>query len=419
MIEEDKRKEVQAWCKAYEEEYEEYTASAQDDEKTAKFHRQVSMAWSNIAVAYAAATMEGLKDSREAVEAHRKEAKAREEVLAALERGEEEAAELYKQIAKPLGSAGGDYFQAFLEGRDRNTKASIAYYKSAQAYEAQAVALEQGNKEAAELHKQRAEALGGSVFLDPGAAAGYCNAAYQQLYENTNAVEDWLKFSQAREEQAAALIQQMKVLERGDKDRAGLYKQKTKTWGNVANAYLQAVGKRHEGNNKAADAFRKRAQAYEKQAAALEHGDKDSATLHEEIAEVLGGWRNSAATAYTEAAEERAKGNNEAAEAWHKCAQAREAQAEALERGEKEVAELHEKMANVLGDPLWGGFLSQPHPGAAKAYCLAAEERAEGNNERADAWHKCARATEARAAALARGDIAAAKYYCQQACSFG
>ena len=212
LIEEDKRKEVQAWCKAYEEEYEEYTASAQDDEKTAKFHRQVSMAWSNIAAAYAAATMEGLKDSREAVEAHRKEAKAREEVLAALERGEEEAAELYKQIAKPLGSAGGDYFQAFLEGRDRNTKASIAYYKSAQAYEAQAVALEQGNKEAAELHKQRAEALGGSVFLDPGAAAGYCNAAYQQLYENTNAVEDWLKFSQAREEQAAALIQQMKVL---------------------------------------------------------------------------------------------------------------------------------------------------------------------------------------------------------------
>ena len=80
----------------------------------------------------------------------------------------------------------------------------------------------------------------------------------------------------------------------------------------------------------------------------MEHGDKDSATLHEEIAEVLGGWRNSAATAYTEAAEERAKGNNEAAEA----------------------------------------------------------------------WHKCARATEARAAALARGDIAAAKYYCQQACSF-
>jgi hypothetical protein len=127
---------------------------------------------------------------------------------------------------------------------------------------------------------------------------------------------------------------------------------------------------------------------------------RQAAEEREKIAEVLGGYWG-AARSYRKAAKKRENGSEKIAELYIQVAKAREAQVtalqaqvEALARGDTATAELQEKIEEALGG-YWG---------AARCYSQAAEERTKGNEQIAELYIQVAKASEAHAAALERGN---------------
>lgn len=199
----------------------------------------------------------------------------------------------------------------------------------------QEIAFKQGDKKIADLYSQIVEALGGDIFDDSGATYAYQWALREEDKGNTEAVETWLKCAQAYEEQAAALLQQIEALVRGDNEIIKLHKERSNALKGAAISYSKTAEAQTKRNREAAKNYRKEAQACEALAAALAQQiealmrkDKKAVKLHmlkrEAWSKVL--------SAYAWANVEQSKGNSEATAAWRKKAQTREIAVAALER---------------------------------------------------------------------------------------
>ncbi|MBX9576902.1 MAG: hypothetical protein K2W97_00320 [Chthoniobacterales bacterium] len=161
------------------------------------------------------------------------------------------------------------YEWALKEEGKGNREAAETWLKCAQVYEEQAAALTQqiaaltrGNNEVIELHKQRSNAL-------KGAAVNYSKTAEAQSKSNREAAKNYRKEAQAFEAEAAALAQQTEALVRDDKGAAKFHMLRVKAWEKVLSAYAWANVEQAKGNREATATWHKKAQAREAEAAAL------------------------------------------------------------------------------------------------------------------------------------------------------
>jgi hypothetical protein len=365
--------------------------------------------------AYSEAAKEQEKGNSQAAEAWRKAALSYEAQAEALSKGDTATAELHAQAAKAAGGhneynpgAAYAYHRATEEQEKGNSQAAEAWRKAALQYEAQAEALSKGDTATAGLHARAAQALKSYEYDDPGAVYAYRQAAEEQRQGNNEAAEAYRKAALQYEAQAEALS-------KDDRAAAELHYQAAKAFREAADAYPRAAQEQWQKNNQAAEAWRKAALQYEAQAEALSKGDTASAELHYQAAKALGGYEKNpgAAFAYSEAVKEQRYGNSKAAEAWRKAALQYEAQVEALIKGDTAAAELYAQAAKVLGGYKYGD------PGAASAYSKADTGQRYGSSKAAEAWHKAALQYEAQVEALIKGDRAAAEFHSQLAETLG
>ena len=179
--------------------------------------------------------------------------------------------------------------------------------------------------------------------------------------------------------------------------------------------YEWAAKAETEGNIKMAETCQKAALSKEAQAEAIAKGDPKAAELHVETARAWGSNANEnpgAQLYYKWAAEAHVKGNTQKAQAYQKAALSKEAQAEALEKGDPKAAEFHGEIAKA-----WGG--SQKNPGAAFALNQEEEEQKKGNTEVAEAWRECFLSCVAQAEAYSQGNLTAAELYKQVSQALG
>ncbi len=210
------------------------------------------------------------------------------------------------------------------------------------------------------------------------------------------------KEARARKAAAEALTQQTAALEQGDTRLAQLHKGRASALGDdesnpgVAYSYEQAAKEQAKGKKRAAETWLKRAQAYEKEAAALARKNLRSASWYRKIGEI---WRynlehqEAAVFSYKLAALEQDHGYGEAAFAWRKSAQAWEEQATVLAQkvttlvkgDEGNLASLHilsqKTPRKALGYQSRAMALGGCYPGAAYLYDQAAKEQLQGNIE--------------------------------------
>ena len=190
--------------------------------------------------AYSQAAAVQALGKRQAADTYRKSAQAYEARAAALARGDIINPTFYSHWTlshlENDTRAGGYYSMAASEQAQGNREAAQAYYKSAQACEAEDAALARGDKTAAELHRKIIRALGNYRKRHDrrafGAGLGYSQAA-RILAEGYYSGEDQLEQAHAREEEAAALYQQLEALARGDTIAAERYNQKASTLGAI------------------------------------------------------------------------------------------------------------------------------------------------------------------------------------------
>ncbi|MBX9743492.1 MAG: hypothetical protein K2W99_08160 [Chthoniobacterales bacterium] len=298
-------------------------------------------------------------DWLEREEPYEREAKALQNHLEAVLRGDEKAKEIHQLIRIALEpknkNAVDAYIEAAREQSRGNEKVAKLYIETGRAWEAQAEALKLGCKATAEIQKKIAVALGGKY------GAAYCCSSYNQ------------KEGESYEKEAKTLQEHLEAVVRGD-EKAKTIHELIETAleaknENAVNAYIEAAKEQSQGNEKVAEFYIQTGRAWEVQAEALKREDIPTAELQEKIAEALGG-AHGAAFCYKRAVEAEKKEHSKVVEVCLQAAKICEAQVESLKRGNKAVAAVQKEIVSVLVEG-WKNV--------ADCYTNAAEEDKNGN----------------------------------------
>jgi hypothetical protein len=346
--------------------------------------------------------------------------------------GKEEARQSLKKTGDTFYNAAECLRKAIEADVEGKIEVAVAWRASAKAYQEQAEAILRGEEKVAEHHEKRAEILGiGRYSSGTGAATAYENAGKAEAEGKLEVAAAWRASAKAYEEQARAYQEQADTLLRGEEKVAELHEKRAEALGgkkygsiDAAKAYEIAANAETEGKSEiallwraSAQASQEQARAFQKQADAVLRGEKKVAWLHQERAEALGKGRYSSETGAATAYENAA---NAETEGKSEIALLWRASAQASQEQAEALLRGEEKGAEhheKRAEALGGGNYSKT--GAAYAYEEAAKAEAKGKSEVAAAWRASAEAYKEQAKALLRGEEKLAEHHKKRAEALG